>query len=262
MCYEKTLSSQDVYSCMNRRELLAASGATLVLGVSGCLGDTAAGGNGDEESDDDDDSSETNDQEDQDAPSCQESPYIDEPTHEINVPEDDDEWNADYLGEHLETDPTLSFDVLYLGGTHAPYTDFLTIHDGDQAYVVKLIQSKEEVEEIIDLDYFPVNEDDERGEWFEAIDYDESVLLLVGSGMGSGSVQHRWARIEDVDDHIHLHGFYTDPQWKDDDYGPRYSAIAVELPNDAPDAAEVSLTISERCRVNFHSDDGIVVLEE
>lgn len=53
--------------------------------------------------------------------------------------------------------------------------------------------------------------DTDTGSRLNAVDFDESALVVVESGFGSGSVEHGWARVEADEDVVHLHGYYTSP---------------------------------------------------
>lgn len=76
-------------------------------------------------------------------------------------------------------------------------------------------------------------------------------------------MRHRWVRVEDVDDGLHLHGYYEQPYRQHLDSRTWVSLLEIERPDDGehdPDLARVSLTIREDRRVHFDSTEGTVVV--
>lgn len=229
---------------MRRRTLLARAAGTAATGtlLAGCLD----AGSDDEEVD-----------------PVVEDPRTDEPPYEIEVPEFDDDvppsereeaWNDDYLGEHMPTEPSLRFERIpyRLGDAYRLDPEF-----DRRVFRVTLIEDREELERGVDTDRL---DDDER-ERLAAIDFAESVVVVVQSGFGSGSVGHRWARVEAVEDGVHLHGYYAKPWIRTDDLASRASVLEVERPDDGLDLARVSLTTDETTRVHFNSTEGLVELD-
>ena len=266
---------------MNRRRLLVAARLGLVPTLSGCIEDGAgpnddladAGDgsddgdapseNGDEVSGDDDESGEDDDEGDDTTEAVvEEEPRVDEPPHEIEAPdvpadadyeEASEAWDEEYLGEGIETEPSLSFEEVRGVRVHEPLDEL----DGDDQYRVLLVGDREELEAAVDLEAM----DESPREEVEAVDFETSIVVLVDSGYGSGSVRHRWVRAEEVDEGVHLHGYYTVPYERTDDLTSRRSTLLIDRP-ESPDLARVSLTVSEDRRVHFNSTEGVVTVEE
>lgn len=189
-----------------------------------------------------------------------EEPRVDEPPYEITEPEPpdswDDDWNDHYLGEEMPMEPSLEFDVLSGGGLAE---SALSIDDEtDGQYVVHLLESEDERDERFDFERI----DDTDRERMLNVDFDDQLLVVVESGFGSGSVDHRWNRVEDVEDGIHLHGYYTEPFERTADYTTRVSTLLVERPADDVGLARVSLTVDAETRVHVNSTEGAVTREE
>lgn len=181
---------------------------------------------------------------------------VDEPPHEIESPDSDDPegWNDEYLGEHMATEPSLSFERIR---STRLADDALRNYEGE-AYRVRVLRDADERDAVLDLEAT----DEEVRERLAEVDFDESVLVVVESGYGSSSVDHRWARVEETADGIHLHGYYTDPFEQLSDIDSWHSVLEVECPDGGPDLARVSLTVDERRRVHFNSTEDVVTLEE
>ena len=287
----------------SRRTVLAAGGASLLGMAAGCLdeADTQGAGPDDDSSDADDDEPTDPDDDSSDADdepaTVEEDPRVDEPPHEIDRPEvpddpdEDEEWNDDYLGEHMETEPSLEFEVLegvrladsaLDGGIETtsddgdddlesddgavenesdldePDEDDAVGHgDGDEEFFVRLLEHEADLADAIDLEAT----DDDDAETLEAVDFAETVVVIVESGWGSSSVHHRWVRIEDDGDAIHLHGYYTDPQFGTTDYTTRHSVVTVDRPADL-EFARASVTVGENRRVHVNSTEGVVSLAD
>lgn len=248
---------------MDRRRFLAASGLSISVAAAGCLGGSRLSGGSDDENGGDDGpgpGTETDDE----GTTVGEDPRVTEPPREIERPDppDDpeafDEWNDEYLGEHMETEPSLAFDPIPvtvgwvrdtgLEGTERP---------GDEAYEARVVADEDDYE----ATFYRKRMDDPLRDELDSVDFDERVLVLVESGFGSSSVDHRWARVEADGGVVHLHGYYTDPYERTDDIDTRFSVLEVERPSEGFDFARVSLTVDDERRIRFNSTEGIVALE-
>ncbi|WP_290810500.1 hypothetical protein [Halovivax sp.] len=265
---------------MNRRSLLVATGLATVS-LAGCLSEDADGDDavdGDDGNDGDDPSGG-----DDPADELAEDPRVDEPSHEIDRPETpddgDEEWYDDYLGETMDGEPSLAFERIE---GFVRVADPLPGETGAE-YRVWTADGADEFEELVDLDG---SHDDVAAE-LEAIDFDERFAVVVASGWGSGSVSHRFARVEafdggdaeaagaddeadgadDGEDQfadvagVHVHGYYTDPLVQTDDWTTRTSVLAVERPDHDVDLARLSLTVAADRRVHVNSTEGVVSLD-
>lgn len=183
-------------------------------------------------------------------------PRVDEPPHEIESPGPDDPegWNDEYLGEHMATEPSLPFERI----RPVRLADEALRNYEGEAYRVRLLRDADERDAVLDLEAT----DGDARERLTTVDFDESVLVVVESGYGSSSVDHRWARVEDGGDGIHLHGYYTEPYEQLSDIDAWHSVLEVERPDAGPDLARVSLTVDEHRRVHFNSTEGVVTLGE
>lgn len=187
---------------------------------------------------------------------------VDEPPYDIerpdppDDPEDQNEWNEKYLGEYMATDPSLDFESLSVR-SGVLHDRGLTDIDGE-GYWVKVLTSEAYRDEVLTLDAA----DEETRSRLEGVDFDESVLVAVESGYGSGSIEHRWARVEDATNGLHLHGYYTDPYEQTDAITTWVSILEVERPDDDISLARVSLTVSQDRRIHFNSTEGGVTLDE
>ena len=271
---------------MNRRTILVGVGlsvtsATAALG--GCLDEQAAddetpgtdadGDDGTESTDDGTDSGDGDDDESETEETVEEDPRVTEPTHDIERPDppedpkdpddpfdpEDNDWNEEYLGDRMPTEPSLEFEPLSTAGVTIRETVLGVDEElSGEVYRVRLVGDEDEYESVFD----DVDADDETRDRLRAVDFDESVLVLVESGFGSGSVDHRWARIENDDGIAQLHGYYTDPYVRTADLTSRSSVLEVERPSDGLEFARVSLTVDEDRRVHFNSTEGTVSFEE
>lgn len=254
---------------MNRRRFLVSAGTGLTVLGAGCLSDGDLGGTDgpdddgeraddeDEQTDDEDDDTDDDTDEWADEEPIPEEPRIDEPPYPIDRPEppddhDDSDWNEDYLGEELPTEPSLSFEPVSVGRglVDGPRLDAF---DREQ-YWVELVETETQRDERFDLD----GADEETRQRLEAVDFEESVLVVVETGFGSGSVSHRWGRVEDAADGLHLHGYYTDPYIQTDDITTWLSVLEVERPQGSLDLARCTVTVTENRRVHFNSTEGVV----
>lgn len=224
---------------MKRRAVVTGLGIAATTALSGCTQSAPTSG-------DDTTMDET----------TESDPRVDEPPHEIESPDSDDpeEWNDDYLGEHMATEPSLPFERVR---STRLADDALRDYEGE-SYRVRLLRDADERDAVLDLD---ATGEDAR-ERLAAVDFDESVLVVVESGYGSSSVEHQWARVEETADGVHLHGYYTDPFEQLSDVDSWHSVLEVERPDAGPDLARVSLTVDEQRRVHFDSTEGVVTLEE
>ena len=226
---------------MRRRTLLASTAA--LPAVAGCSNVLPTGTN------------------DQPQTPHEESPRVDTPPHEINRPDPPDgppgegDWNDDYLGETMPTEPSLSFERVSARLTER----YQLSHDlAPAAYRVGLVDDASALSDHFALDRM----DDADRDALAAVDFDTHVLAVVVSGFGSGSVSHRWARAEADDDGIHLHGYYSAPFVQTDDYTIRTSALQIERPADGVGLLRVSLTTDETTRVHFNSTEGAVSVDD
>lgn len=210
---------------MYRRTLIGAAGVGTIA-LAGCLMDGSP-------SDDNDDEPAGGSEGTTDHPS------VDEPPQDIEEPDidGDEEWNDHYLGENIEESPSLEFSMLEGSVEESPIE--VEPDDTQPAYAVDVLTDEEAIEDRVDL-----NAD-------VAVEADE-VLAVVHSGFGSSSVRHQWVRAEEIDDGIHLHGYYTDPQVQTHDYTTRHSIVSIQTQDEDP-TVTVSLTVSADQRVTFDS---------
>lgn len=251
---------------MRRRTLLVGAGVGLTSVLGGCLDDA-----------DDDSNGSTGSLPTATSPDAvrTEDPRVDEPPHEIERPagpadiDDRDEWNDDYLGATLETDPSIPFEPLALPRWTITDTRFGEVgFDAGAAYRATLVANEADYERHVDeaaLANTAYEDDRTAGDVqaeLDAVDFEESFLLVVESGFGSGSIAHRWARLEADGGELHLHGYYTDPWLQTDDYTHRTSVLLVERPPEAVSFVRVSLTVSASRRVHFNTTEGVVTVDE
>ena len=224
---------------MDRRRLLGGAVTAISTSLVGCLGNgqvTSADDN--ERSDQGNGADATNaehtcDTTDAGAPiDIDGYPGIDAPPHDIERPEEGRMADREYLGHCMATAPTLPFEVLRAAGSTEVNRDW------DGAYWVGLLTSEDEREEVLD-------------ELFADTDFDEYVLVAVHS-RGSHGNEHRWKRVEDVEEGIHLHGYYRLTDTLDDRIIE--SIIKVDRPSGDVDIARVSLTRREDERYHIDSD--------
>lgn len=251
---------------MNRRDLLTEGGASLLLGVCGCTDAVQGWDTAENEQTRSDDRDERGNDEreaaygDGDGVATEEDPRVDEPPQEIERPEpptdyeDMLEWDDEYLGERMATTPSVPFDDV---GGRSILRESRLLNEGDVEYLVDVVGSEADRNERLDL----VLAGTETRDRIEAVDFDESVLIVVESGFGSSSVEHRWMRAEARSDALHLHGYYTVPYERLDDSRSRASVLAVECSSADVDYARVSLTTDEDRRVHFNSTEGVVGLD-
>lgn len=176
---------------------------------------------------------------------------VDTPPHNPTAPERPDpgdakDWDEEWLGDGMATHPSLALEREHI----RPAKSNLSLTESTGSYAVTLIDSQSKFESWVDA----AEELD--------VSFDESVLIHVESGWGSGSINHRWARVEAENGDLHLHGYYTDPLVQTDDYTSRHSVLVVEKPAEQVDSATVSLTVDADTRVTFNSGQGPVDIDD
>lgn len=185
-----------------------------------------------------------------------EEPRTDEPPYPVaDQPRDEAEWNELYLCENMPDDTDLGFDEAPAPRLSDPLLS--GPHDGREEYAVRALTSAREVREVFDLDGDGNGESPE--EPIDRIDFDSSVLLVVESGYGSGSIRHHWQRAEATDRGLRLHGCHVVPYVRTDDITARHSVVAVDRPPEF-ELARVSLTVDAGRRVQFNSTEGVVAV--
>ncbi len=240
---------------MNRRTLLASVVPTFGLTLAGCTAPSPSGSQSDPDQ---------NRSEPKLYPSTPPNPTfsapeftdtrVDTPPYSINAPTPDteqEEWNAEYLGEHMDSDSELSFEML----DDVEFVDRQVWPPAEEASFVAaatLLTSQSDEEETFK-------------QFDTDIDYDQSFLVAVETGYGSGSLHHRWARAEAVSGGVHLFGYYTRPRLQTSDYSSHQSVLRVERPqtlkNSEPEA-RISFTLSEKSRIHFSSREGVVGIQK
>lgn len=190
----------------------------------------------------------------------EESPRVDEPPYDVEEPDPPeghtaDEWNEDYLGENQPTSPSVAFDRIDV--PKGALLDPSFVEFSGSTYWVEPITSPTARDLLVDLEAV----DDETRERLVGVDFDERVLVAVRTGYGSGSVSHRWSRVEATDGGLHLHGYYTNPYLQTADLTYWVSLLSVERPSGAATPARVSLTIDSATRVHVNSTEGVVTVE-
>ncbi|ERH10406.1 MAG: hypothetical protein J07HX64_02180 [halophilic archaeon J07HX64] len=214
---------------MNRRRFLTTAGLVGTLAVAGCVssGDDDTTGAG-----------------------TPPSERVDEPPHNPERPPEDD-WDPNWLGAGMATDPSLSFETV-----DAPLTDHQLATGSppsESEYAVSLLTSTAELESTVEMDDAP--------DRLRSVDFGEELVVVVESGYGSSSVDHVWQRVETVAGGIHLNGYRTDPQAGTTDYTARHSVLVVETTVEEGDRAHASLTVSGDERINFDSSEGVISLD-
>lgn len=257
---------------MNRRTLLAGTGAAFLAAVAGCLdggapgggGGNGTGGNGTETDDGDpgtgtDDPGTGDDAVDPipEDPRTDAPPYVIEPPEPPDTPGDGDAWNDDYFGENMPTEPSLRVEAISVprGRLRDPLRDHAD--PGEDGYRARLLTSESDVEDNFNTDAM----DDDAVDRLRSVEFEDAVVVAVESGFGSGSVSHRWARAEADGSVLGLHGYYTDPYIQTDDITSWLSVLEIERPPDGIEYARVSLTVAEDRRVHLNSTEGVVTPE-
>lgn len=235
---------------MQRRALLAGLGASCIGLLAGCLGD--------------DDDNPGNDESPLDGFECEAGdadepiqvdafPGVDEPPHDIHPYESDEipeaDWDMHYLGQCMDTEPSLSFDELDSIGS---LSDEVELPDNDPLYRVDFATTEDEAAEVWT----------ELPEEVTAKTFDDHVLILIQHGWYSGSLRSHWMRVEQVDDGLHAHGYRRDPVLHDANIELHVSVLSVEASDHPIDRVTASLTRSRDTRLHFTSNDGIVDASE
>jgi hypothetical protein len=186
-------------------------------------------------------------------------PRVDTPPQEItrparpDNPNETDDWDQTYLGTHIATSPTVEYTTVTRSrGVLPPRT-----HDTEgDIYWAELISSEQMRDALLDL----AAVDEGTRSHLLNVDFEESVLVAVETGYGSGSVEHRWARVESTEKGLALVGYYTDPYIQTDDLTTRVSLVEVFRPATEVEIAHVHLTVSEKQRIHFNSTEGLVTI--
>lgn len=239
---------------MERRHFLVGVGIGVSTTSAGCLADSLPT-----------DSNETGNRDNNESPTSdgtdektiKEDPRVTQPSYKIEEsdkpdnPGDFDEWNNEYLGEHMDTESSLTFETLSVS---VGQVRDIELWNGDSpnsgAYVVRVVENREDYESVFD------------GDRLDTIDFNKYVLVLVESGFGSSSVEHRWARVEADGGIVNLYGYYTDPYEQNSDLDTWLSVLKVERPSDDFEFARVSLTVDKKRCIHFNSTEGVVTLNE
>ncbi len=239
---------------MTRRRFIVTTGLVVgTAGLAGCVGDgddepaNGGAGNGDDENGDDANGDDT------DLPPEPDLDRVDMPPHEPERPPepepgDEDEWDAKWLGDGMDEEPSLTFE--HATAVSPAERELESPPSGDEeqrgSYAVTLIDSEETLTARI-------NDPEELD-----VSFDEEVVLQIESGWGSSSVSHRFQRVEEHESGVYIHGYYTAPITQTTDVTSRHSVVIVEKPADEVELAHVSLTAGEDRRVNFDSSEGVV----
>ena len=222
---------------MDRRKLLACAGVTLGVGLGGCIGDITEGNEPTCESGD---AGEPID--------IEQYPGTDTPPHTIQPQENAEAWNDHYLGECMDTEPSISFESFDANISAGNTADPARL-SGDASHWVQMATNRDE-----EARFWR-----ERPEYLREIDYDAEWLILIQTGRHSGSLRHEWMRVEETDDGVHLHGYHLKPEHPQLDAKIMTTVIAVE--HDAEiDEVVVSLTRDSESRYHFTTTNGEVDL--
>ncbi|WP_159903568.1 hypothetical protein [Salinirussus salinus] len=155
------------------------------------------------------------------------------------------EWNADYLGEGIATEPSVPFETTTRAVRE---TNWIS---GDSSYVADVLDSE---------DAEPSVETGEFGDLIrrrvEDTDFSESVLVFVGDCCGMPTSGQGWARVEASGGTLHLHGYRKRPYGGPQVPAGLYSLIEVERPAAELDVACVSYNHAQQTRLHFDSTDG------
>jgi len=246
---------------MNRRVFLGVT-AGCPLGLAGCVSHREPV-NGDKETGIEENPTSVNGNEET---AIEEDPRIDEPPHPIDQEtaekydgheEAQEKWNEEYLGEQMSTEPSLKFERVDIPTGLVTNDKFGLgrVESSDDAYRVDVVEEESEAEAI----FMKSDMDEEQRQTLESVNFGASSLLLVETGLGSGTIEHRWSRVEEAENSVHLHGYYTSHYEQTDDLATRFSVLEVERPNGV-EFARVSLTVDVNRRVHFNSTEGIVTV--
>lgn len=167
---------------------------------------------------------------------------VHEPEHEINRPEDEDEWNPHYLGENQSNNPSIEFNQQFNARLIDEKLSVTNMEVGNE-FLIRVIDNESDMNDIIRTD--------------ENVDFNSEKLLVVESGYGSSSYMHRWSRIEETNEGVHLYGYLYRPIEKRNDLDSNSSIIKINS-NIENLKAKVSLTMDADFQVNFNSEENIV----
>ena len=246
---------------MQRRALLAGFGASGIGLIAGCLGDTATNPGDDGDSPDRFEC----DAGDADQPiEIEGFPGIDAPPHTI-IPEDridNDEgtmaggdWNPNYLGECMDTEPTVAFEYYRQRAGIADDASLWSARPDEERrpfYWAQIATSEADVDEIWD----------ERPPEMPGVDFDESVVILLQHGLYSSSQRSEWVRVEEEGGDLHFHGYQRDPWIHDADESAHPTIIRANVPANDVERVTLSLTRHREQRLHFRPDDGIVAASQ
>ena len=242
---------------MNRRTVLASGSIALSSLCAGCLGET--GSDTTDTADGDDDRSAVSVCEVSHTEPDPESDrhvaawaHSDVPPYDASRPDDPEgfgeeaaeEWDETYLGRHMPNAPSLDFQVRDISS--AAVRSRFGQSSGNDQYRLALIDTDTRREELLTSD--------------QGTDFEESILVLAGQCCGSGSVTHRWKRVEATANGVHLHGYLERPYVQTADLTSRYSLLEIERPETTVEGACASLTVAPTKRVHFGAADGTVSL--
>ena len=175
------------------------------------------------------------------------------PPYPIEWPdaETEAEWNADYLGEGMATEPSVPFEVTTATIRRDEVGGRSAYPPG--AYVVEVLDGPD-AEPSVPTGTFGAR----VRERVEDADFTSSVLVLVADCCGLPDSGQGWERVESDGDALHLHG-YRKPSWGGAlIQSVRFSLLEVERPASAVEVACASYTTDETARLHFDSTDGLV----
>lgn len=173
-------------------------------------------------------------------------PRVDEPPHAPSYPavsQDetaDDTWTPHYLGTGLSADSDLKFtqaDISFAERIADPatYTDQSVVY-------AERIESEAQLMAAVTDPSGPLTD----------VDFDTQFIIAILSGFGSSALSHEWKRVTHSCNEIHLHGYYSVPYLRTDDYTSQTSAVIVDRPTDMDtENVWISLTTAVDTRVNW-----------
>ncbi len=175
-----------------------------------------------------------------------EVPGTDTPPHNIARPWRDN-GNEDRLGECMDREPTLPFDVEI--GVRLAESAML---EYPATRWVQWARSREEADRLWPTPQNPLGE----------VDYDETSVIVVQSGPRSGGRNHHWVRVEDVPDGLHVHGYQLDPENAQADASDSESVITVDYVGKPGETVVVSYTTSRSTREHFTAENGPISIDD
>ncbi len=217
---------------MKRRKYIASSSIIATGALSGCLGIFSGS-----ESDDE-------------YPELPSEERVDSPPYEINrPPRNEDEWNPDYLGENLDSSPTINFSTVNNVTVDNPKLSINNMVESNE-FIVRVIDNEDKMNDILRVPSdFNIN-------------FDNEILLIIESGYGSTSRSQQWKRIEETSSGIHVHGYKYVPYDTRADFKSVSSVLRVDRPSTTNNiTADVSLTVDQDFRINFDSTEDVVRIE-